>query len=263
MIAVVVRNLVLAASVFSAGSAVAADLPIRKAPTFVGSTFAPGFYVIGGGGILLPGTTNARERDCGPLAITLCGSVNPVGDSDGWSVLGAVGYRFNPWFRSDIGVGYSRVDAAGSRAALPGEAGSPSYSADFRTTVIMATGYVDIAGLFAPRSFGAFEPFVGAGIGGARVNVSNLSFSNTAVANTFFLPEGEETKFAWKLTAGTGIRVAPRWRVDVAYAYYDLGTVNTEAGAVTSSPPFGPLTTSGFNFRARSHSIETGLRYDF
>ena len=264
MLSFVARGLVLVASVLSVGAAVAADLPVRKAPAFVGSSFTPGFYVIAGGGLLLPGSADSRERDCTPPAgFTLCGSVNPIGASNGWSVMAALGYRFNPWFRGDIGIGHARVAASGSRAALPGEIGAPSYSADFRTTVVMATGYVELAGLVAPRSFGIFEPFVGAGIGGASINVSDLRFSNTALPNTFFLPGGSATNFAWKLTAGTGIRLAPQWRVDIAYAYYDLGTAGTAAGPVTATPAFGAFNTTGFDFRARSHAIEAGLRYDF
>lgn len=257
------RGLVLVASVLSAGTAVAADLPVRNAPAFVGSIFTPGFYVIAGGGLVLPGTTNTQERDCA-TGFTLCGSVNPIGASNGWSVMGGVGYRFNPWFRGDIGLGHARVAASGSRGALPGELGAPSYSANFRTTVLMATGYVELAGLMPPRAFGIFEPFVGAGIGGAQINISDLTFSNTANPNTFFLPGGNSTNFAWKLTAGTGIRLAPQWRVDFAYAYYDLGRASTAAGPGTATPAFaGAFATSGFDFRARSHAIEAALRYDF
>lgn len=258
------------AIMLGASGGLAADLPVRSAPRpFVMAKPSTGFYVIGGGGILLPGSDRFDDRNCANFSSLLpCGVENPIKADNGWSVAGAVGYRFAPWLRADVGIGYGEVDASGGRPVSPGGLFAPSYRASFQTTSGIATGYIDLAGLLAPGALGYFEPFIGAGAGVAHARVRDVSFTNSGFIGTqFFVPGGEENRFIWRLTAGTGVRLGaiglPQWRVDVAYSYYDLGRVQTDPGLVLPTNGTPPFPTNGFEFQARSHAVEFGLRYDF
>lgn len=268
MVSGIARVIISAALISVTGAAAfAADLP-TKAPILTPAV-APvsNVYVVVGGSVLLPGSTKVTDRDCaGANSLIPCAADNKIDGDVGWLVGGAVGYRFTPWLRADVSLGYGQDTASGTRAPVPPEVNTPSYHAKFTSFGGFVTGYIDFAGFLAPGQLGGFEPFIGAGIGASRVRINELTFSNTGFPGVQFnLPELETTKAAFKFTVGTGYRFDRHWALEVAYTYYDLGHVDTPAGTVTTTPAgaFPPFQTNGFDVRLRSHAVELGLRYDF
>lgn len=114
--------------------------------------------------------------------------------------------------------------------------------ASVRTNTLMFNLYYDFAPLHA------FTPYVGAGIGVARVELDDVVFTNGAIAR---LGDGSETTFAWSLMAGVSTGLGRGVILDVGYRYLDLGDVS----AGTNVP--------GFAFKLHDlseHQVKVGVR---
>jgi len=90
-------------------------------------------------------------------------------------------------------------------------------------------------------------PYLGAGIGYARVNVDNVSqFGVTAI-------NGNDNVFAWQFKGGIAYQFNPSMAVTVGYRYF--GTDNLSFG----DQPGGTVKTEGLSIQ----SAEVGFRYHF
>lgn len=174
-------------------------------------------------------------------------------DLSGAATIGAgVGYQINRHFRTDLTVDYwFKSDFRGSTTgeAFPG-CGDPCITSDsssYSALLLMANAYVDLG------TYAGVTPYVGAGIGGARVKWADLY--NEIGDQTDRHRGGREWRFAWSLMAGASYCLSQNLELDAGYRYTRIngGRMFDFASGV------GPGFDSGFNV----HEARAGIRYAF
>lgn len=138
-----------------------------------------------------------------------------------------------------------------------------SVSADLSVLSGMVAAHVDLPAPGVPR-LGPFDPFVGAGIGAARIRIGEtvMTFPRT----TTIVPGAQRTGLAWMVTAGLSAPLGARTRLDVAWRCTDLGIVETGTGMGRvvwrddSRPPL-PLDLAATRAKLRSHGLRLSLRH--
>ena len=83
-----------------------------------------------------------------------------------------VGYRVNNWFRADVTGEYrgnSQFFGKDVASPMPGGFGTDTYHATKSEWVVLANAYVDLG------TWWCITPFIGAGVGGARVSIANFT----------------------------------------------------------------------------------------
>jgi opacity protein-like surface antigen len=175
-----------------------------------------------------------------------------------------VGYRVNNWFRADI-TGEWRGNSnflGNDRNTFPGGVGMDTYHATKNEWVVLGNAYVDLG------TWWCITPFIGAGVGGARVSINN--FTDNGIVNNFdglgALPSSafgdnvSKWNFAWAVHAGLAYKVTPNFTVELAYRYLDMGD-----GLTGDLRPFdGPgerVNPTTFK-NITSHDLKLGVRWD-
>ncbi len=214
-----------AASLFST-LAFAADMPSIMPPPQM--SYAPppiedfgGWYLRGDIGF----SNQTVSRLNNALDSTLTTSDQRLGfNSAGIFALG-VGYQLNHWFRADI-TGEYRANAEFSGVDLitfPGGFGSDVYHAQKSDWLVLANAYVDLG------TWWCITPFIGAGVGTARVSISNFTdqgVSNSGAGAVPSMAYGDNMakwNFAWALHAGLAYKVNPNFTIELAYRYLNMG----------------------------------------
>jgi len=208
------------AATLLSSAAFAADMPIAPPP------YAPVVQDFGGwylrGDI---GFSNQRvSRLDNVLDVNNTTSVQNLGfNTAGVFGLG-VGYRFNNWFRADIRGEYrGNSQFFGTDAiSFPGGFGTDTYHATKSEWVVLGNAYVDLG------TWWCITPFIGAGIGGARVSIANftdqgITSGGPPIASLAFADNTAKWNFAWALHAGLAYQVSPNFTVELAYRYLDMG----------------------------------------
>jgi opacity protein-like surface antigen len=180
-------------------------------------------------------------------ACNVGGELNDIGNSP--VVQGRLGYRVNPNFRFDGTVGFRGFYELEGSDAFPS-----NYKADIRSWSAMANAYYDFN-----LSWG--KPYVGAGIGIAINRFDDVTNDGYAGGQTYTLPGGTTSNFAWSLTAGIAFQVSSRMMLDVGYRYIDLGDIETDGGPAVCTPSCGSVPHSGFSGKLRAHELMIGLRF--
>jgi opacity protein-like surface antigen len=176
-----------------------------------------------------------------------------------------VGYKFNPWFRADV-TGEYRGNSkyfGTDHITYPGGVGVDTYNATKSEWVALVNAYVDLG------TWWCITPFVGAGVGGARVAIngftdqsinSNPTPPGPNVVGLAFGDNAAKWNFAWALHAGLAYKVSPNFTVELAYRYLDLGDGVTGdlrtfdgTNAVVNPMTFKNIT---------SHDLKLGVRWD-
>jgi opacity protein-like surface antigen len=178
--------------------------------------------------------------------------------------LGA-GYRFNNWFRMDITGEYrGNSQFFGTDAiTFPGGFGTDTYHATKSEWVVLGNAYVDLG------TWWCITPFIGAGVGGARVSINGFTDQGIvtpvpgpgpALASLAFGDNMSRWNFAWALHAGVAYRVTPNFTVELAYRYLDMGNGLTgDLRAFDGTNNINNPTT----FRSiTSHDLKIGVRWD-
>ncbi|MDD9877135.1 MAG: outer membrane beta-barrel protein [Magnetovibrio sp.] len=145
---------------------------------------------------------------------------------------GGVGYRFNENLRADLTFSYrpdADVDATTS--------GGTNIASEVDGMTIMINAYADLG------EFSGFTPYVGAGIGYARLETADQT--GTVVNG------GVSSNFAWAVMLGTAIDVGmgDATRADLGYRFINLGEFEQE-----SSTTYDDLMV---------HELRAGLRHSF
>lgn len=170
------------------------------------------------------------------------------GSLDGaWSLGAGIGYQVNDWFRTDFTADYwFNADFRGSTTGTCG--GVPCSSVDtakMSALLLLANAYADLG------TYYSITPYIGAGIGGAFVDWSDL---NNNIGGTVTTHSGSQNwRFAWALMAGASYCLTDRLDLDVGYRY-----TNIHGGRMFEYNGAGP----GFDHTFGTHEIRAGLRWN-
>ncbi len=102
-----------------------------------------------------------------------------------------------------------------------------AVSTDLSVLSGMVAAYLELPALGLPR-LGPFDPFVGVGVGVARVKTGETRMMFPAT--TTIVPGARRSDFAWMLTAGVATALSESATLEVAWRYSDLGTAETATG---------------------------------
>jgi opacity protein-like surface antigen len=247
-------------------AAFAADMPIAPPPQY----YAPppvedfgGWYLRGDIGF-----SNQKVKDVHygrESAYSQLTSFNQESSFDTAGIYGVgVGYQFNSWFRADVTGQYrgnsnlKATDRFTGTASGAAYSGIDNYSASKSEWLVLANGYVDLG------TWWCVTPFVGAGIGAARVSIANftdtgtnnLPFTTTSFASA---PTGSKWNLAWAAHAGLAYKVNPNVTLELAYSYVNLGEGQT--GVLTTYD--GNTSNNVFKFKdITSHDLKLGVRWN-
>ena len=262
-----------AASLLST-AAFAADMPIAT-PHYAPPPVADfgGWYLRGDIGFSNQKVDNLRNTDETLYTGLTSFQQNTAFDSAGVFGVG-VGYQVNNWFRADItgqyrgrsnfkGVDQFTFPWGGGLAS-----GSDNYNASKSELLFLANAYVDLG------TWWCVTPFIGAGVGAARVTISNFTDSGLNNANfdqlgnpvvsgppvSSFVSMASASKwnFAWAAHAGLAYKVNPNLTLEVAYSYVDMGEGITGVGQT-----FDGTAVKAFKFKdITSHDLMFGMRWN-
>src|SRR5690606_23564217 len=99
---------------------------------------------------------------------------------------------------------------------------------------------------------GALEPYIGVGVGAARLNYNVNDHSSTTYA------EGEDTVLAYQGLVGFAVGLSEQWDLDVGYRYF------VAEGAEGDGSDVGTVTTPFTTDADYEHqALTVGLRYQF
>ncbi len=231
-----------------------------------------GLLMIGVAVVVLPGAT-ARAADMpGYPALPLpFPSSEPVPQIQefisGWYMRGDLAYRFeqvqgasdpttvysdesihNPlvlgvgagwkyeWFRLDVTADYGwahKFSGTGS--------GGTSVTADIEDFTVLGNAYVDFGTWYG------FTPYIGGGIGGAYLKMSDYQMTPAASTTT---GTSSQWNFAWAAMAGVSFSPGYNWIIDIGYRHIELGDI-------TGGPIGNQLTLDNVT----GDEIRIGFRY--
>jgi opacity protein-like surface antigen len=135
---------------------------------------------------------------------------------------------------------------------------------------IVQKAWVALANVYADLgTWWCITPFIGAGVGVAKVRLSGFTDTVTASLNPVtgatlinannFAADNDQWNFAWAVHAGLAYRVTPGFTVELAYRYLNLGD------GITGSPILGfDSTVRGSHFELKnidSHDLKLGVRW--
>jgi opacity protein-like surface antigen len=188
-------------------------------------------------------------------------------DTAGTYQLGA-GYQFNHWFRVDVtgeyrgNSNFHGLDLTSFPNGGTTGFGSDVYNAQKSEWLFLANAYADLGTWYC------ITPYIGAGIGAARVTIANFTDSGVA---TLFPPgsgvgpglvsaaTGSQWNFAWALHAGLAYRVNPNMAVELGYSYVNLGNGTTGVDAAFDGSAGGHV----FQFHnITSQDVKLGVRWN-
>lgn len=192
-----------------------------------------------------------------------------------FSVGAGVGYQFTHNLRADVTADYDfkstfsgtssgtcSTTAAGPDGVLgtaddvvtAGVACSSTDTASWTALTLLANAYVDLG------TYHGFTPYVGAGIGGARVTWSGLdnTISGGFDQDGVYSHAGHANwRFAYALMAGVSIEATKNLAIDLGYRYR----------RIEGNKMFGYDAASGTGIGVdrgiTSHQFRAGLRYKF
>jgi opacity protein-like surface antigen len=249
------------AATLMSSAAFAADMAIAPPPAY-----APPPIVEDFGGWYLRGDigfSNQRvERLNNALdANNLTSSQKLSFNTAGIFGLGA-GYRFNNWFRADV-TGEWRGNSqfhGTDQITYVGGVGTDTYRATKSEWVVLANGYVDLG------TWWCMTPFIGAGVGTARVSIANFTDQGIANNGGGALPglaladDVAKWNFAWALHAGVAYKVTPNFTVELAYRYLDMG--NGLTGDLRTFDGVNNINNPTTFKNITSHDLKLGVRWN-
>ena len=240
-----------------------------------GSAAAEDLYLRAGVGLDRPTETEFRDANCEievPVPLYGCGSgpdgapyrsKGEFGTVTGFEV--GLGGAVMPAVRIEALVEYRPRLAFSGRANFLAPDRRQSVSVNLSVLSGMVAAYADLPQLGLP-GLGPFEPFVGAGVGVARIGTGETRMTFPATSTR--VPGTHRTGFAWMATAGVSTPLGESTTLDLAWRYTDLGTAETGTGGgrvVWRDGSRSPLMLDQAASEAplRSHGLRLSLRYMF
>jgi OOP family OmpA-OmpF porin len=210
-------------------------------PVAASAQDASGWYVSGAGSITMLNGTDGTIANAPAPGIT----VRTQNEFEtGFGAQVAVGRDFGR-FRLEAELGYTQDHQNHYVAVAPPTGRIPAY-VDQNAARAMLNGYVDLTD-------GTVQPFLGAGAGVVRIHhrffAPRAPFPTEAPRE---LINDNDTRFAYQLMAGLGIRVAPTVMLTAQYRWLDAGR-------------FHGLDSRGERFERdhRGHNLDLGVRLRF
>lgn len=276
-----------------AGSAYAADLPSRKAPMIMAPpppvfTWS-GFYV----GLNAGGTFNNRNNFsvvAAPVAnagIAGAPAVQAAIDSSvtgfgslgqrSGAILGAqAGYnwQFGSPFLLGIEADIQGIVQPGDRLTYTGTAPQAGFAAA-NTSSVTVTKRLDYLGTVRGRIGYVFAPnfmlYATGGLAYGQVKSQTSTITVATGGGTVVRPGAaslgiNQGRVGYAVGAGGEWMFMPNWSLKAEYLYYDLRTMNYNAGALATSAPAGnPFTVDALRTRIRvdGHIARLGVNYHF
>lgn len=201
------------------------------AATFLISSTAmaaePNWYVSGAGGATWFESADSRAG----------GSSLETSFETGYALLGAAGRQFGNGFRAEGEFGYR--NAATDKTQLNS---GPEFNTDGSVSALsfMANGYYDFdVGM-------KIKPYIGGGIGGARVSANDIRINGTQ------LVDDSDVVFAYQAIGGLGYDLTRNLTAFVEYRYF-----------ATLDPTFNASGGGDYESQFMSHNAMLGLRYHF
>jgi opacity protein-like surface antigen len=173
-----------------------------------------------------------------------------------------LGYRVNNWFRADV-TGEYRGNSqfyGTDQITFPGGVGADTYHATKSEWVVLANAYVDLG------TWWCVTPFIGAGVGGARVSINNftdagiVNVGGGALPGLAFGDNVSKWNFAWAVHAGLAYKVTPNFTVELAYRYLDMGDGLT--GDLRTFDGTNNINNPTTFKNITSHDLKLGVRWD-
>ena len=245
--------------------AFAADMPIPYAPP-------PADF----GGWYLRGDIGFSNQSVGNVLDTNPAAYNnvAVSQTSGFGAAGiydvGFGYRFNNWFRTDFTAQYrgksnfTGLDVVTGTGPLAGFVGTDGYTSTKSEFLFLANAYADLG------TWWCVTPFIGAGIGTARVSIANFTdtgffhippFPSAPVTSFNYAGEASKWNFAWAAHAGLAYQVSPGLTLELAYSFVSLGSGIT--GPTYSFDQVTNTTHAPFAFRnIYSNDLTLGMRWN-
>ena len=240
--------------------AFAADMAIMPPPAY-----APPLVVEDFGGWYLRGDIGFSNQRVSRLNNALDATATTSVQNLGFNTAGifglGVGYKVNNWFRADVTGEYrGNSQFFGTDAVtFPGGFGTDTYHATKSEWVVLANAYVDLG------TWWCMTPFIGAGVGGARVSIANFTDQGIVsggppVASLAFGDNVSKWNLAWALHAGVAYKVTPNFTVELAYRYLDMGDGLT--GDLRTFDGVNNINNPTTFKNITSHDLKLGVRWD-
>jgi opacity protein-like surface antigen len=249
-------------------AAFAADMPIAGPPMYAAPPPADfgGWYLRGDIGFSNQSVSSVKNTN--PALYTGLTSFNQTTGFDTGGIFGVgAGYKFNNWFRADItgqyrgNTNFHGLDIISYPNGGAVGYGSDVYNAQKSEWLVLANAYADLG------TWWCLTPYIGAGIGTARVQIAN--FTDQGVAYLFppgsgvgpslvSAAPGSKWNFAWALHAGVAYQVTPNVAVELGYSYVNLGD------GITGKDSAFDLSAGGHAFTFHditSHDLMLGVRW--
>ena len=162
----------------------------------------------------------------------------------GFSFGGGVGYKVSEHFRTDLTADYwYKTNFDGHTSDLVSESTEKSKMS---ALLLLANAYIDLG------TYHGITPYVGAGIGGARVKWDTVYDPNTTERN----PGASNWRFAYALMAGASYCLTDNLIFDAGYRYSHIEGGRMFEWDISSAGP-------GFDRGIDNHEVRGGLRYQF
>ena len=236
---------------------------------------AEDIYLRAGIGLDRPAETQFTDEDCSsvfPAALYGCGTggdgapLRSVGNfSTAAGLELGLGYAVAPSVRLETLVEYWPRLTFDGRANFLDPERLQSVSTDLSSLSGMLAAYVDLPEL-GLHKLGPFSPFIGGGIGVARVAIgeTRMTFPKT----TTIIPGTSRSGLTWMLTAGLGMSLGERTTLELTWRYTDYGVIETGEGEGLvewrdgSREPLA-LDLAPTQAKLRNHGLRLSLRYAF
>jgi opacity protein-like surface antigen len=152
-----------------------------------------------------------------------------------------LGMQFNNWLRADV-TGEYRMKADYNGLDVIG-----------KEMLFLLNAYMDLG------TWWCVTPFVGAGIGFARVTISDFIDNSISKPSIAFGGEESQWNFAWALHAGLAYQATNNLAIEFAYRYTNLG--DGMAGDVITYTGDNVINNPTTFKNITSHDFKLGLRW--
>jgi opacity protein-like surface antigen len=244
--------------------AFAADLPIAAPPIYAPLPEFGGWYLRGDVGFSNQTVNNVLDTNSAAYNNILVSQTSSFSTGGIYDI--GFGYQFNNWFRVDVtgqyrgNSSFTGLDVITGVGPFVGFVGTDNYTATKSEWLFLANGYVDLG------TWWYVTPFIGAGIGAARVSIANFTdtgdFINGGIQAHGFNYAGASSQwnFAWAAHAGLAYHVTPGLTLELAYSFVSLGSGLT--GPTFSFDQVTNTTHAAFAFRnIYSNDVTIGMRW--